>query len=40
MPKLKRQGIDFFTIHTDYLHSRAVRRVMKREGEAAIAKYC
>ncbi|MBW9201932.1 DUF4373 domain-containing protein [Bacteroidales bacterium SW292] len=37
MPKLKRQGIDFFTIHTDYLHSRAVRRVMKREGEAAIA---
>lgn len=37
MPRLKRQGIEFFTLHTDYLHSRAVRRIMKREGEAAIA---
>lgn len=37
MPKLKRQGIEFYTLHTDYLHSRAVRRIMKREGEAAVA---
>ncbi len=37
MPRLKRQGIDFFILHTDYLHSLALRRIMKREGEGAVA---
>lgn len=37
MARIKKRGLDYFPINTDFIHDRAVRRLMKREGDAALA---
>ena len=37
MPRIKKQGLDYFPLNTDFIHDRLVRRIMKREGDAALA---
>ena len=32
-----KQGLDYFPMSTSFMHDRMVRRVMKREGDAAFA---
>ena len=32
-----KQGLDYFPMSTSFMHDRVVRRVMKREGDAAFA---
>lgn len=32
-----KQGLDYFPMSTSFMHDRIVRRVMKREGDAAFA---
>lgn len=31
MARIKKRGLDYFPINTDFIHDRAVRRLMKRE---------
>lgn len=37
MPRIKKRGLDYFPMNTDFIHDRLVRRIMKREGDAALA---
>lgn len=33
--KIKKRGLDYFPVNTDFLQSRLMRRIMKREGDVA-----
>lgn len=37
MSRIKKRGLDYFPLNTDFLHDRLVRRIMKREGDGAFA---
>ena len=37
MARIKKRGLDYFPLDTDFLQSRSVRRLLKREGDAALA---
>lgn len=37
MPRIKKQGLDYFPLNTDFIHDRLVRRIMKREGDASLS---
>lgn len=37
MPRIKKTGLDYIPVNTDILQSRMVRRLMKREGDAAFS---
>lgn len=37
MPRIKKQGLDYFPVNTDFIHDRLVRRIMKREGDASLS---
>ena len=37
MARIKKRGLDYFPMNTDFLQSRSVRRLLKREGDAALA---
>ena len=34
MSRIKKRGLDYFPISTDFIHDRIVRRIMKSEGDA------
>lgn len=36
MARIKKRGLDYFPMNTDFIHDRLVRRIMKREGDAAL----
>ncbi len=36
MPRIKKRGLDYFPMNTDFVHDRLVRRVLKREGDSAL----
>lgn len=36
MARIRKQGLDYFPINTDFVRDRRMRRVMKREGEGAL----
>lgn len=36
MARIKKRGLDYFPMNTDFMHDRLVRRIMKREGDAAL----
>lgn len=36
MARVKKRGLDYFPMNTDFIHSRIVRRIMKHEGDAAV----
>lgn len=36
MARIKKRGLDCFPMNTDFIHDRLVRRIMKREGDAAL----
>ena len=35
MARIKKKGLDYFPLNTDFIHDRAVRRLMKREGDGS-----
>lgn len=37
MPRIKKRGLDYFPLNTDFIYNRLVRRIMKREGDAALS---
>ena len=37
MARIKRRGLDYFPMSTDFIHDRIVRRIMKREGDGAMS---
>lgn len=37
MARIKKKGLDYFPMNTDFIHDRAVRRLMKREGDSALS---
>lgn len=37
MARIKKRGLDYFPMNTDFMQSRIVRRIMKREGDGALA---
>lgn len=37
MARIKKTGLDYFPMNTDFIQNRLVRRIMKREGDASIA---
>ena len=37
MSRIKKRGLDYFPMNTDFVHDRLVRRILKREGDAALA---
>lgn len=37
MPRIKKRGLDYFPMNTDFIQNRLVRRILKREGDAALA---
>lgn len=37
MSRIKKRGLDYFPMNTDFVHDRLVRRILKREGDAAMA---
>lgn len=37
MARVKRRGLDYFPLNTDFIHDRLTRRIMKREGDGALA---
>lgn len=37
MSRIKKRGLDYFPMNTDFLQDRLVRRIMKREGDASLA---
>lgn len=37
MARIKKKGLDYFPLNTDFIHDRAVRRLMKREGDAVLS---
>lgn len=36
MSRIKKRGLDYFPMNTDFIHNRLVRRVLKREGDTAL----
>lgn len=36
MVRIKKKGLDYFPLNTDFIHDRAVRRLMKREGDSSL----
>ena len=36
MARIKKKGLDYFPLNTDFIHDRAVRRLMKRGGDSAL----
>lgn len=36
MARIKKKGLDYFPLNTDFIHDRAVRRLMKREGDSSL----
>ena len=36
MARIKKRGLDYFPLDTDFMHHRVVRRIMKREGDRAL----
>lgn len=36
MARIRKRGLDYFPINTDFVRDRRMRRVMKREGEGAL----
>ena len=36
MARIKKRGLDYFPISVDFIYDRAVRRLMKREGDAVL----
>lgn len=36
MPRIKKQGLDYFPLNTDFIHSRLVRRLLKSKGDGAL----
>ena len=36
MARIKKKGLDYIPLKTDFIHDRAVRRLMKREGDSAL----
>lgn len=37
MSRIKKRGLDYFPLNTDFIHDRLVRRIMKREGDGSFA---
>lgn len=37
MARIKKKGLEYFPLDTDFMHHRVVRRIMKREGDRALA---
>lgn len=37
MSRIKKRGLDYFPLNTDFMHDRLVRRIMKREGDGSFA---
>ena len=37
MAQVKKQGLDYFPIDTNFIQHRVVRRIMKREGDGALS---
>ena len=37
MARIKKKGLDYFPMNTDFLQDRVVRRILKREGDGALA---
>lgn len=37
MSRIKKRGLDYFPLNTDFIHDRLVRRILKREGDASLA---
>nr|WP_302831286.1 DUF4373 domain-containing protein [uncultured Bacteroides sp.] len=37
MARIKKRGLDYFPMSTDFIHDRIVRRIMKREGDGALS---
>ena len=37
MARIKKRGLDYFPLNTDFIHDRVVRRIMKREGDGAFS---
>lgn len=37
MPRIKKRGLDYFPIDINFMQNRLIRRIMKREGEGALA---
>ena len=37
MSRIKKRGLDYFPLDIDFLQNRLVRRIMKREGDGALA---
>ena len=37
MARIKKRGLDYFPMSTDFIHDRVVRRIMKREGDGALS---
>lgn len=37
MARIKKRGLDYFPLNTDFIHDRIVRRIMKREGDGALS---
>lgn len=37
MSRIKKRGLDYFPMNTDFIHDRLVRRIMKREGDASLS---
>lgn len=36
MSRIKKRGLDYFPMNTDFIHNRLVRRLLKREGDNAL----
>lgn len=39
MSRIKKRGLDYFPLDIDFLQNRLVRRIMKREGDGALATF-
>ena len=37
MSRIKKRGLDYFPVDIGFMNDRLVRRIMKREGEGALA---
>lgn len=37
MSRIKKRGLDYFPLNTDFIQNRIVRRIMKRNGDSALA---
>lgn len=37
MSRIKKRGLDYFPLNTDFIQNRIIRRIMKRNGDSALA---